>query len=100
MRIKLFVLLVLVFQALLVGCGKGGYQRGLFQGYVVGETEAAIIAKVGKPDEEDRKDPNSPRLIYKQKTFDPDNANAVDASATVRLEKNKDGKFVGAEVLY
>ncbi len=85
---------------MLLGCGKGGYQRGLFQGYVVGQTEEEIIAKVGKPESIDKKDPASPRLIYKEATFDPDNMNKVDPVAIVRLEKNKDGKFVGAEVLY
>jgi hypothetical protein len=94
-----FVFLILA-SLILLGCGKGGYQRGLFQGYVVGQTEEEIIAKVGKPESIDKKDPTSPRLIYKEATFDPDNMNKVDPVAIVRLEKNKDGKFVGVEVLY
>jgi hypothetical protein len=92
---------LLVFTAFVVlGCSKGGYQRGLFQGYVVGLTEEEIIAKVGKPDSVDKKDPASPRLIYKEKTFDPDNMNAVDPVTIVRLEKNKEGKMVGVELLF
>jgi hypothetical protein len=91
----------LAFAALFVlGCAKGGYQRGLFQGYVIGFTEEEIIAKVGKPDSTDKKDPNSPRMVYKEKTFDPDNMNAIDPVTIVRLEKNKEGKFVGVELLY
>ena len=69
-----------LFAGLAAACGPtGGYQRGLFQGYVVGATEEEITSKVGKPDSVDNADPKAPRWIYTKKTFDPDNQNQVDA---------------------
>jgi len=88
--------------ALLVaaGCGAGTHSRGQFHGYVVGSTEEEIVSKVGKPAEVDAKDPKSPRWIYRNKTFDPDNFNKVDEKTIIILERNAEGKLVGKDVLF
>ena len=83
---------------LLGACGSGGYSRGIFQGYVVGKTESQIIEQVGKPSEIDRKNPESPVFVYRQKTFDPDNSNRVDPETFVYLRKNTKGETVAADV--
>ncbi len=85
--------------AALAGCSSGTYQRGMFQGYVIGSTAEEITSKVGKPDSIDASNPDKPRWVYQKKTFDPDNFNKADEKATVIFEK-KDGKLVGADVLY
>jgi hypothetical protein len=85
--------------AVAAGCSVGTYQRGMFQGYVVGATAEEIQSKVGKPDSVDESNPEKPRWVYLKKTFDPDNFNKADEKTTVILEK-KDGKLVGADVLF
>ena len=85
--------------AVLAGCSSGTYQRGMFQGYVIGSTAEEITSKVGKPDSIDAANPDKPRWVYQKKTFDPENFNKADEKTTVILEK-KDGKLVGADVLY
>lgn len=82
------------------GCGGGTFSRGQFQGHVVGKTEDEIVSRVGKPAEVDGKDPNKPRWIYKEKTFDPENLNAVDGRTTIILERDGAGKLVGRDVLF
>ena len=87
--------------ALLTACGSGGYQRGIFTGYVVDATEEEITNKVGKPDQVDAADPAAPRWIYVKKTFDPDNQNQIDGKTIVVLKKDeKTGKLKGAEVVF
>jgi len=82
-------------------CGPtGGYQRGLFQGYVVNATEEEIEGKIGKPDSMDASDAKAPRWIYVKKTFDPDNANQVDARTIVVLQRGADGKLRGTDVIF
>ncbi|HVF62880.1 MAG TPA: hypothetical protein VNE58_02660 [Casimicrobiaceae bacterium] len=82
-------------------CGpSGGYQRGLFQGYVVGATAEEIEGKIGKPESIDTKDPKAPRWIYTRKTFDPDNQNQVDARTIVILQPDSAGKLRGADVIF
>ena len=95
----LFGLLAL---AVITACGPtGGYQRGLFQGYVIGSTEEEIANKIGKPDEVDNSDPKAPRWIYKKKTFDPDNQNQVDARTIVIFKKDDaTGKMKGADIIF
>jgi hypothetical protein len=79
----------------------GGYQRGIFTGYVVDATEDEIQSKVGKPDEVDSKDPTAVKWIYKKKTFDPDNMNKTDEKTIVVMKKDPaTGKLKGAEVLF
>ena len=79
----------------------GGYQRGIFTGYVVDATEDEIVSKVGKPNQVDASDPNAPRWIYNRKTFDPDNMNKVDDKTIVVMKKDPaTGKFRGTEVLF
>jgi hypothetical protein len=88
--------------SLLAACGPtGGYQRGLFQGYVVGATEEEISDKIGKPEEVDTSDAKAPRWVYKKKTFDPDNMNQVDARTIVIFRKDEaSGKMKGADVIF
>ena len=90
-----------LFAAVLAACGpSGGYQRGLFQGYVVGATEEEIAGKVGKPDEVDAKDPKAPRWIYIKKTFDPENQNLVDARTIVIFTRDAQGMLRGSDVIF
>lgn len=94
------LMMVLAVSMMLTACS-GGYQRGIFQGYVVDATQEQITDKIGKPDQVDAADPNAPRWIYLKKTFDPDNANKGDEKTTVVFKKDpKTGKFVGAEVQF
>lgn len=88
--------------AVLVGaCGPaGGYQRGLFQGYVVGSTEAEIESKIGTPDSVDKSDAKAPRWVYNKKTFDPENANLTDARTIVVFQQGADGKLKGSDVIF
>ena len=87
--------------AVLTACGPtGGYQRGLFQGYVVGATDEEITSKIGKPDSVDATDPKAPRWVYLKKTFDPDNQNQVDGRTVVILQRDAQGKLRGTDVIY
>ena len=88
--------------AVLAACGPtGGYQRGLFTGYVVGATEEEIANKIGKPEEVDNSDAKAPRWVYKKKTFDPDNQNQVDARTIVIFRKDETtGKMKGSDVIF
>jgi len=91
---------VLATAALLAACS-GGYQRGIFQGYVIDATEEEITNKIGKPDTVDNSKPEAPRWVYNKKTFDPDNQNRNDEKAIIVLKKDpKTGKMVGAEVVF
>jgi hypothetical protein len=79
----------------------GGYQRGIFTGYVVDATDEEIKSKVGNPDEIDSKDPAAIKFVYKKKTFDPDNMNKTDEKTIVVLKKDPaSGKWKGSEVLF
>jgi hypothetical protein len=84
------------------GCspGGGGQQRGLFVGYVTDKTEDEVTAKVGKPDSVDNSNPNTPRWIYKKKTFDPDNQNQVDKETILIFQKDASGKFKCTTVVF
>ena len=94
------IVLVLVTAAMLAACS-GGYQRGIFQGYVIDATEEQITGKIGKPDQIDNSNPDAPRWTYNKKTFDPENQNKTDEKTVVVLKKDpKSGKLVGAEVLF
>jgi hypothetical protein len=93
--------LAALFAVSLVACGPtGGYQRGLFQGYVVGATEEEITSKIGKPDSVDNSDPKAPRWVYIKKTFDPDNQNQVDGRTVVILQRDAQGKLRGTDVIF
>jgi len=80
--------------------GGGGQQRGLFTGYVTDKTEDEVTAKVGKPDAIDTSNPNTPRWIYKKKTFDPDNQNQVDKETILIFQKDASGKFKCTTVVF
>lgn len=84
---------------LLAGCNSGGHTRGMFNGYVVGKTEAEIVDRFGKPVNIDRSDPEAPVIVYKEKTFDTDNGNRTDPETLIMLSK-KDGKLVATDVSF
>ena len=86
----------------LTGCeGQfSGTARGLFIGYVTDKTEEEVTAKVGKPDSVDAKNPNTPRWIYKKKTFDPDNASKFDDETILIFQKDATGKFKVTQVVF
>ncbi|MSQ54857.1 MAG: hypothetical protein EXR31_05765 [Betaproteobacteria bacterium] len=84
----------------LAGCSGGGQQRGLFVGHVTDKTEEDVVAKVGKPDAIDASKPNTPRWIYKKKTFDPDNQNQVDKETILIFQKDASGKFKVTQVIF
>ena len=77
-----------------------GHTRGMFSGKVIGKTEAEIIDTYGQPATVDRSDPERPQLVYKVKTFDPDNANRIDPETIVFLSKEKDGRLIANDVGY
>ena len=94
------ILMAMILAATMTACS-GGYQRGMFQGYVIDATQEQITAKIGKPDRIDTSDPNAPRWIYNKKTFDPDNQNQNDDLTIIVFKKDpKSGQFVGAEVQF
>ena len=97
---RLFNICLVAIILVMHGCGAGTHSRGQFTGYAVGSTEEQITSKLGKPEEVDAKDPNRPRWIYKNKTFDPDNFNKVDEKVMVILEKNAEGKLIGKDVIF
>ena len=78
----------------------GGQQRGLFVGYVTDKSEEEVTAKVGKPDSVDASNANTPRWIYKKKTFDPDNLNRVDDETILIFQKDGSGKFKCTQVIF
>lgn len=77
-----------------------GTARGLFTGYVTDKTEEEVIAKVGKPATVDTSMPNTPRWIYKKKTFDPDNQSRVDDETILIFQKDASGKFKVTQVIF
>jgi len=94
---KRFVFLVCIVMVT-AACTPGEMPRGQFQGYAVDKTVKEVIAKFGKPAEENLKDPNRPVLTYHNRTFDTDNYNVQDPKTRVMFEKNKDGKIVCSSV--
>lgn len=80
--------------------GGGGQQRGLFTGYVTDKTEDEVVAKVGKPDSVDSSNPNTPKWVYKKKTFDPDNRNQVDNETILIFQKDASGKLKVTQVIF
>ncbi len=86
----------------LSGCSGAfsGTARGLFTGYVTDKTAEEVVAKVGKPDSVDATNPNTPKWIYKKKTFDPDNANKFDDETILIFQKDASGKFKVTQVIF
>ena len=86
----------------LAGCSgsEGGQPRGLFTGYVNDKTEEEVTAKFGKPDSVDTGTPNTPKWIYKRKTFDPDNQNKVDSETILIFQKDASGKLKVTQVIF
>ena len=72
MRVKFrSLLLALMAAAIVTACDTGGYQRGIFTGFVTNATEEEVVNKIGKPDQIDASDPNAPRWIYNKKLSIP-----------------------------
>jgi hypothetical protein len=86
----------------LTGCSGSfsGTARGLFTGYVTDKTEEEVIAKVGKPHSVDNSKPNTPRWIYKKKTFDPDNQSLFDEETILIFQKDASGKLKVTQVIF
>ena len=84
----------------LTGCSDGGQPRGLFTGYVTDKTEEEVVAKVGKPDSIDNSKPNTPRWIYKRKTFDPENLNQVDNETILIFQKDAADRLKVSQVIF
>ena len=91
---------VTIAATLLAACGHGGHSRGIFHGHVVRKTEAEVKALMGEPAEVDRKNADSPVLVYVNKTFDPDNGNKVDAKTIVFLHKDDKGNVVAYDTSF
>ena len=99
-RSRRFVL-ALCMVAFLAACSGGGYQRGIFQGYVIDANEEEITNKIGKPDQVDNSRPDAPRWTYNKKTFDPENQNKTDERTIIVFRKDaKTGRMIGAEVVF
>jgi hypothetical protein len=77
-----------------------GTARGLFTGYVTDKTEEEVTAKVGKPNSVDSTNPNTPKWIYKKKTFDPDNQSKYDDETILIFQKDASGKFKVTQVIF
>ena len=84
---------------MLAACA-GSFSRGMFEGFVMGQTEEAVIAKVGKPDTADISDAKERRYVYKARTFDSNGTGQQDVEAMVIFEKNATGNFVVTRVLF
>jgi hypothetical protein len=87
----------------LTGCSGSfsGTARGLFTGYVTDKTEEEVVAKVGKPHSVDSTNPNTPKWIYKKKTFDPDNQSKFDDETILIFQKDPaSGKFKVTQVIF
>ena len=79
---------------------RSDFPRGQFHGYVVGKTEDQIIAQVGQPTEVDNANPEKPIWVYKKKTFNVEDRNAVDEKTLVYMKKGADGKLVGHDTSF
>ena len=87
----------------LAGCSGefSGTARGLFTGYVTDKTEDEVIAKIGKPASVDTTNPNTPKWIYKKKTFDPDNQSKFDDETILIFQKDPaSGKLKVTQVIF
>ena len=102
-RGTLLAVAMLGFIIAATGCEgrEGGHSRGLFVGYVTDKTEEEVTAKIGKPDSVDTSNPNTPKWVYKRKTFDPDNQNKVDSEALLIFQKDPaSGQFKVTQVVF
>jgi hypothetical protein len=86
--------------AILVACGQGGFQRGVFYGKVIDRTPEEVAGSFGKPDEVRPAADSGLSYVYTRKTFNPENQNQVDEKTVVEFAKNKEGKVVCIDVSY
>lgn len=93
--LRTFGIVFLVAASFMLAACQGGHPRGMFSGKVMGETEAEIIDTYGPTASVDRKNPDSPVILYTAKTFDPDNSNRPDPETLIFLAK---GKIVASDV--
>jgi hypothetical protein len=100
-RLRQLTLLIFVSLTLLLGaCGGGSYSRGIFEGQVTGQTEDAVIEKVGKPDVVDDSNEKLHKFVYKGRTFDTNANGQKDVEAVITFEKDTNGKFVATGVFF
>jgi hypothetical protein len=92
--------LICACAALLIACGQGGFQRGVFYGKVIDRTPDEVASAFGKPDEVRAATGDGMNYVYTRKTFNPENQNQVDEKTVVEFAKNKDGKVVCIDVSY
>ena len=97
---SLAIATIVAISFVLAACSGSGHTRGMFTGKVMGKTEAEIVAEYGPPHSVDRKNPDSPVLIYTNKTFDPDNSNRPDPETLIFLAKDKDGTIKAADIAF
>ncbi len=95
--------LALVFLAcaslLLSACG-GSYSRGIFEGQVMGQSEAVVMERVGKPDVAETADAKQHKFVYKGRTFDTNANGQKDVEAIITFEKDASGQFVATAVYF
>lgn len=98
---RTLALAILATSTLVLGaCTSSGHTRGMFTGKVIGKTEAEIVDQYGQPASVDRKNAESPVLVYTNKTFDPDNSNRPDPETLIFLAKDKDGRVIAADIAF
>jgi hypothetical protein len=85
---------------LLGACSGGSYSRGIFEGQVTGQTEDAVVEKVGKPDTVDNSNETLHKFVYKGRTFDTNANGQKDTEAVITFEKDATGKFVATGVFF
>lgn len=95
-----FGIAALAAVSLMLAACQAGHTRGMFSGNVIGKTQAEIVEKYGPPAAIDDSNAGYAVLVYKAKTFDPDNANRPDPETAVYLVKDKDGRLVANDVSY
>jgi hypothetical protein len=100
-RLRHFAILSVTSIALfLSACNGGSYSRGIFEGQVTGQTEEAVVEKVGKPDVIDNSNANLHKFVYKGRTFDTNANGQKDVEAIITFEKDASGKFVATGVFF
>jgi len=95
---RLLGIATLVAVSIALTACQAGHTRGMFSGKVIGKTEAEIVEIYGQPVSVDRKNADTPVIVYTSKTFDPDNSNRPDPETLIFLAKDKDGKVIAADV--
>lgn len=97
----IFACMLATLMLAIAGCGGSDYTRGSFSGFSVDKTQEEVLSKFGKPDSIDESKPDSPRWIYKKKTFDTENQNKTDDEAVLVFVKDpSNGKLKVKEIVF